>query len=146
MEDEKRKQIKLLLKTVSEQQIQMTEQQIMIAELLQKVQESVRARSPQNVTAQVAIAIQNPELEPVIVALEPVVQDAQENFPDMPVVHEPVVQVVLEKFPDMPVVHDDMPVVHDDFQEDIPEATMVHEVLVLARQDVHIEPVPDLRT
>ena len=138
MEDEKRKQIKLLLKTVSEQQKQMTEQQIMISELLQKVQESYRARSPQNVSAQVAIAIQKPEPEPVVV-LEPVVQDVQENFPDMPVVHEPVVQEVQEKFPDMPVVH-------DDFQEDIPEATMVHEVLVVARQDVHIETVPDLRT
>ena len=98
MEDEKKKQIKLLLKTVAEQQVQMTEQQNMIAELLAKVQERVRARSPINGTAQVAeIAIQKPEPEPVV----------------------------------------------HDCQEDIPDVAVVHEVIVIARQDVHVEPVPD---
>ena len=102
-----------MLESVSEQQKRLKEQQIMIQQMLQRVEDRCRARSPQNVTAQVASALQN-QSEPVTVALEPVVQDAQEmNLPDTPVVHEPFDQVV-EKFPDMPAVLDEKPVVHEE--------------------------------
>ena len=129
MERENLNQIHLMVKSVSENEKRLKEHQIRIQQMLQKVKN---------------------QSEPVTVALEPVVQDEQEiNFHDTPVVHEPFDQVV-EKFPDMPAVLDEKPVVHenfhDDFQEDIPEAAMVHEVLIVARQDINIEAIPDLHT
>ena len=57
MEEENRNKIHLMLKSVSEQQKRLKEQQSMIQQMLQKVKDSCKARSPQNATAQVAIAL-----------------------------------------------------------------------------------------
>ena len=124
MGDEEKEQVKLLLETVAQQQVQMGEQQSMLAELLDIIRARVGQMSPTQGVAQSAV-ISQPEPEP-----EPMVQDVQENIPDVP-----GVQDVQENIPDVPVVQD--------FQEDIPEVSVVQEVIVMARQ-VHDESVPAL--
>ena len=59
MEEENRNKIHLMLKSVSEQQKQLKEQQIMIQQMLQRVEDRCRARSSQSVTAQVSVALRN---------------------------------------------------------------------------------------